>query len=51
VNNWRTSTGHDFVRDHFLTSQLREYLTMMPCLDHPEASLLVGSEREGVLQH
>jgi hypothetical protein len=31
--------------------QLREYLTMMLCLDHPETSLLVGSKREGILQH
>ncbi len=42
-------TGHDFVRDHFLlTRQLREYLTMLLCLDHPDSSLLVGQEREGV---
>ena len=29
--------GHDFVREHFLlTRNLRDYLTMLLCLDHPE---------------
>lgn len=37
------STGHDFVHEHFLlTRQLREYLTMFLCLDHPESNLLVA---------
>ena len=35
-------TGHEFVRDHFLlTRNLRDYLTMLLCLDHPEAGALV----------
>lgn len=34
--------GHDFVREHFLlTRNLRDYLTMLLCLDHPEATTLV----------
>ncbi|MEN6449752.1 MAG: glycosyltransferase [Thermoguttaceae bacterium] len=34
--------GHDFVREHFLlTRNLRDYLAMLLCLDHPEASTLV----------
>jgi trehalose synthase len=33
--------GHDFVRAHFLlTRHLRDYLTMLLCLDHPEGSVL-----------
>jgi len=37
------NTGHDFVREHFLlTRQLREYLTMFLCLDHPDSNLLVA---------
>jgi hypothetical protein len=45
-------TGHDFVLDHcLLTRPLREYLTMIVlCLDDPETSLLVSSQREGMLQ-
>jgi trehalose synthase len=36
-------TGHDFVRDHFLlTRHLRDYLTVLMCLDHPEAKVLVA---------
>ena len=35
-------TGHEFVRDHFLlTRNLRDYLTMLLCLDHPEVGSLV----------
>ena len=35
-------TGHEFVREHFLlTRNLRDYLTMLLCLDHPEAATLV----------
>ncbi len=35
-------TGHDFVREHFLlTRNLRDYLTMLLCLDHPEPGVLV----------
>ena len=35
-------TGHEFVRDHFLlTRNLRDYLTMLLCLDHPEMGALV----------
>ena len=34
--------GHEFVRDHFLlTRNLRDYLTMLLCLDHPGAGTLV----------
>ena len=34
--------GHDFVRDHFLlTRNLRDYLAMLLCLDHPEERTLV----------
>lgn len=37
------NTGHEFVRDHFLlTRHLREYLTMLLCLEHPESRLLVA---------
>jgi trehalose synthase len=33
--------GHDFVRAHFLlTRHLRDYLTMLLCLDNPEGSVL-----------
>ena len=32
-------TGHEFVREHFLlTRNLRDYLTMLLCLDHPEST-------------
>ncbi len=35
-------TGHDFVREHFLlTRNLRDYLSMLLCLDHPEPGVLV----------
>ena len=35
-------TGHEFVREHFLlTRNLRDYLTMLLCLDHPESTMLV----------
>jgi trehalose synthase len=35
-------TGHVFVREHFLlTRNLRDYLTMLLCLDHPEATAIV----------
>ncbi len=35
-------TGHEFVREHFLlTRNLRDYLTMLLCLDHPDAGTLV----------
>jgi trehalose synthase len=35
-------TGHDFVREHFLlTRHLRDYLTTLLCLDHPEGNVLV----------
>ncbi len=35
-------TGHDFVREHFLlTRNLRDYLTMLLCLDHPESGVIV----------
>ena len=35
-------TGHEFVRDHFLlTRNLRDYLAMLLCLDHPESRTLV----------
>ncbi|MCE5267191.1 MAG: glycosyltransferase [Planctomycetaceae bacterium] len=34
--------GHDFVLQHFLlTRNLRDYLAMLLCLDHPEAGTLV----------
>lgn len=37
------NTGHEFVREHFLlTRHLREYLTMLLCLEHPESRLLVA---------
>jgi trehalose synthase len=36
-------TAHDFVREHFLlTRNLRDYLTMLLCLDHPEGTELVA---------
>jgi trehalose synthase len=36
-------TGHEFVREHFLlTRNLRDYLTMLLCLDHPESRVLVA---------
>jgi trehalose synthase len=35
-------TGHDFVRKHFiLTRNLRDYLTMLLCLDHPGSGAIV----------
>jgi hypothetical protein len=35
-------TGHDFVRDHFLlTRNLRDYLSILLCLDHPESGEIV----------
>jgi trehalose synthase len=35
-------TGHEFVREHFLlTRNLRDYLTTLLCLDHPEGHVLV----------
>ena len=35
-------TGQEFVREHFLlTRNLRDYLTMLLCLEHPEATSLV----------
>jgi trehalose synthase len=35
-------TGHDFVREHFLlTRNLRDYLTMLLCLDHPESGVIL----------
>lgn len=35
--------GQQFVRDHFLlTRHLRDYLTMLLCLDHPEDGVLVA---------
>lgn len=35
-------TGHEFVREHFLlTRNLRDYLTMLLCLDHPDSTMLV----------
>lgn len=34
--------GHQFVRNHFLLIRnLRDYRTMLLCLDHPEAGALV----------
>src|SRR5262249_56190258 len=36
-------TGHEFVREHFLlTRNLRDYLTTLLCLDHPEGNGLVA---------
>lgn len=36
-------TGHHFVREHFLlTRHLRDYLTTLLCLDHPEGGVLVA---------
>ncbi|MBI3462185.1 MAG: glycosyltransferase [Planctomycetes bacterium] len=36
-------TGHDFVREHFLlTRHLRDYLTMLVCMDQPELQVLVA---------
>jgi trehalose synthase len=35
--------GHDFVREHFLlTRNLRDYLTTLLCLDHPDGHVLVA---------
>ncbi len=35
-------TAHEFVREHFLlTRNLRDYLTMLLCLDHPEPGTIV----------
>ena len=35
--------AHEFVREHFLlTRDLRDYLTTLLCLDHPEGSVLVA---------
>ena len=34
-------TGHDFIREHFLlTRNLRDYLTMLLWLDHPESTVI-----------
>ena len=36
-------TGHEFVREHFLlTRQLRDYLTMILCLEQPAATVLAS---------
>ena len=36
-------TGHEFVREHFLlTRHVRDYLTMLLCLDHPEQHVLIA---------
>jgi trehalose synthase len=36
-------TGHEFVREHFLlTRHLRDYLTMLLCLDQPTANVLAS---------
>jgi trehalose synthase len=36
-------TAHEFVREHFLlTRHLRDYLTTLLCLDHPEGNVLVA---------
>jgi trehalose synthase len=36
-------TGHEFVREHFLlTRHLRDYLSLLLCLDQPEERLLVA---------
>lgn len=36
-------TGHAFVREHFLlTRNLRDYLTTLLCLDHPDGDALVA---------
>jgi trehalose synthase len=36
-------TGHEFVKEHFLlTRHLREYLTMLVCLEHPGSEALVA---------
>jgi trehalose synthase len=35
-------TGHDFVHEHFLlTRNLRDYLSLLLCLDHPESGMIV----------
>jgi trehalose synthase len=35
-------TGHDFVRHHFLlTRNLRDYLTLLFCLDNPDETEVV----------
>jgi hypothetical protein len=34
-------TGHEFIREHFLlTRNLRDYLTMLLRLDHPDATVV-----------
>jgi trehalose synthase len=36
-------TGHEFVREHFLlTRHLRDYLTMLLCLEHPDQHMLIA---------
>jgi trehalose synthase len=36
-------TGHEFVREHFLlTRHVRDYLTMLLCMDHPESRVLIA---------
>jgi len=36
-------TAHEFVREHFLlTRHIRDYLTTLLCLDHPEGTELVA---------
>jgi trehalose synthase len=36
-------SGHEFVREHFLlTRHLRDYLSMLLCLEHPEGRVLVA---------
>jgi trehalose synthase len=36
-------TGHEFVREHFLLIRhLRDYLTTLLCLEHPEGTVLVA---------
>lgn len=36
-------TGHEFVRDHFLlTRHLRDYFTMLLCLENPDARVLTA---------
>jgi trehalose synthase len=35
--------GHEFVREHFLlTRHVRDYLTMLLCLDHPEQHVFIA---------
>ena len=34
--------GHEFIREHFLlTRNLRDYLTMLLYLDHPQSQAIV----------